>query len=266
VRGIITEEDPAVREAASAEQAGGAEGATPEAEAVASDGAVAGGSPDLDARLAELERQLVSERAAATDYMNRWQRAQADFANYKRRAQQDQQQMQRALAVEAARLILPALDSFERAFATLPPSLQQLTWISGVELIRLQLESALNAIGIRLIEAAPGQPFDPAKHEPIGEVESAEHPAGNVAVVVQRGYQIEGYILRPALVQLAKAAESATTSASPLPAGEGPGVRSAESATASTSSSTDSTEAGKAQPESDTPARAGGENPEPNAS
>jgi molecular chaperone GrpE len=257
----MTEEDPAVRDAANAKQAGG-DVEDAKAEAVASDGAAEGG-PDLDARLAELERQLASERAAATDYMNRWQHAQADFANYKRRAQQDQQQMQRALAVEAARLILPALDSFERAFATLPPSLQQLTWISGVELIRLQLESALNMIGIRLIEAAPGQPFDPAKHEPIGEVESAEHPAGSVAVVVQRGYQIEGYILRPALVQLAKAAESATASDSPLPQGEGPEVSSSESATASTSSSTEEV---KADPEPDTPARAGGENSEPNAS
>jgi molecular chaperone GrpE len=247
----MTEEDPAVLEAASAEQADGVEGAKPDAEAVAS-GGTEGGGPDLDARLAELERQLVSERSAATDYMNRWQRAQADFANYKRRAQQDQQQVQRALAVEAARLILPALDSFERAFATLPQSLQQLTWISGVELIRLQLESALNAVGIRVIEAVPGQSFDPAKHEPIGEVESAEHPAGNVAVVVQRGYQIEGYILRPALVQLAKAAESATASAaSPLPQGEGPGVRvPAESATASTAPPTEEVEA---QPEPDTP-------------
>ena len=188
---------------------------------------------ELEARAAELERQLAHEREAATDYMNRFQRAQADFANFKRRAQQDQQQLQRALAAEAARLILPALDSFERAFATLPASLRGFTWISGTELIRLQLESALNAVGIRLIEAEPGHPYDPAKHEAIGEVESAEHPAGNVAVVVQRGYQIEGYVLRPVLVQLAKAAESATES--PLsPQGEGSGVRfhsPAESAT-----------------------------------
>ncbi|HLJ79847.1 MAG TPA: nucleotide exchange factor GrpE [Ktedonobacterales bacterium] len=198
---------------------------TPTPPAAASDaGNTGNGAVDrvaeLAARVAELERQLAHERDAATDYMNRFQRAQADFANFKRRAQQDQEQLQRALAAEAARLILPALDSFERAFVTLPASLRGFTWISGTELIRLQLESALSAVGIRLIEAEPGYPFDPAKHEAIGEVESAEHPAGNVAVVVQRGYQIEGYVLRPALVQLAKAAESATASSPLSPQGE----------------------------------------------
>ena len=219
----MTEEDPAVSAAAhgaqaeDTEQTGAADTARSETPATpAMPAASDGNAGDLAARVAELERQLATERDAATDYMTRWQRAQADFANFKRRAQQEQQQVQRALAIEAARLILPALDSFERAFATLPPSLQRLTWISGVELVRLQLESALNACGIQLVEATPGKPFDPSRHEAIGEVETAEHPAGNVAFVVQRGYQIEGYILRPALVQLAKAAESATITPSPF--------------------------------------------------
>ncbi|MGH2516686.1 MAG: nucleotide exchange factor GrpE, partial [Ktedonobacterales bacterium] len=207
----MTEEEPVVSDIA----------------ATAPEDVTAGDAPnervaELEDRIAELERQLAAERDAATDYMNRWQRAQADFANFKRRAQQDQQQLQRTFAAEAARLVLPALDSFERAFATLPESLRGFTWINGTDLIRLQLEGALNMAGVRLIEVEPGHSFDPAKHEAIGEVESAEHPAGNVAVVVQRGFQIEGYVLRPALVQLAKAAESAT--APPLaPQGEGAG-------------------------------------------
>ena len=176
------------------------------------DGAPSASTPDapdriaeLERQVAELERQLAGERDAATDYMNRWQRAQADFANFKRRAQQDQVQLQRSLAVEAARLVLPALDSFERAFSTLPASLRGYTWINGVALVEMQLRGVLNAAGIQPVAVEPGHAFDPSKHEAIGETETAEHPEGCVAVVVQSGYEVDGFLLRPALVQVARA-------------------------------------------------------------
>ncbi|HST87666.1 MAG TPA: nucleotide exchange factor GrpE [Ktedonobacterales bacterium] len=176
-------------------------------EAAPSDASAADGDgiAALERRVAELERELAKERDAATDYMNRWQHAQADFANYKRRAQQDQEQLQRAFAAEAARVILPAVDSFERAFATLPESLAGFTWIDGVALIQLQLQHTLDAAGVRPLAVAPGHAFDPARHEAIGEIETADHPASSVAAVVQRGYEIAGAVLRPALVQLARA-------------------------------------------------------------
>jgi molecular chaperone GrpE len=174
--------------------------ATETAPPTASDGIAA-----LEQRVAELERELAKERDAATDYMNRWQRAQADFANFRRRAQQDQEQLQRAFAAEAARVILPAVDSFERAFASLPESLAHFTWIDGVALIQLQLQRTLDAVGVRPLALAPGHAFDPLRHEAIGEIETADHPAGAVAAVVQRGYEIAGTVLRPALVQLARA-------------------------------------------------------------
>lgn len=167
---------------------------------------------ELERRIAELEQALAKEREAAGDYMNRWQRAQADFANFRRRQQQEQEQMQRFLATEAAKLVLPALDSFERAFATLPPTLQRLTWIDGIALVSLQLQQALQTLGIQPIAAEPGHPLDPARHEAIGEIETAEHPDGHIAAVVQRGYQVDGALLRPALVQVARPPRAQTTS------------------------------------------------------
>lgn len=170
---------------------------------------------ELERQVAELERQLAGEREAATDYMNRWQRAQADFANFKRRAQQDQAQLQRSLAVEAARLVLPALDSFERAFSTLPESLRGYTWINGVALVEMQLRGVLNAAGIQPVAVEPGHAFDPSKHEAIGETETAAHPEGHVAVVVQSGYEVDGFLLRPALVQVARAPRPTATDSVP---------------------------------------------------
>lgn len=206
---------------------------------------------ELERRVAELERQVATERDAATDYMNRWQRAQADFSNYKRRAQQDQAQLQRTFAAEAARIALPALDSFERAFATLPQSLRGLTWIEGIALVEMQLRGMLNVAGVRPVAAEPGHAFDPAKHEAIGEVETTEHPAGNVAVVVQPGYEVDGLLLRPALVQIARApAPSAGTnettpdvSSSPETAAETPETPVAAAAGAATDATATATTA-----------------------
>lgn len=173
---------------------------------------------DLEFQVAELERklnraraaspdteeQVTKEREAATDYMNRWQRAQADFANFKRRAEQDQQQRDALATWRALAGVLPALDSFERAFATLPPTLAGFTWLDGIALIHLQLNQALASMGIQPVEAEPGQPLDPTRHQAIGEVETDERDAGQIAVVVQRGYEARGMLLRPALVQTAR--------------------------------------------------------------
>jgi molecular chaperone GrpE len=176
-------------------------------------------------RIVELERELAKEREAATDYMQRWQRAQADFSNLKRRAQQEQEQLQRLAGAQALAGILPALDSFERAFATLPPSLSHLSWIDGIGLVHLQLHGALQAAGIKPFAPDRGAPFDARRAQSIGEIETSEVPPGTVAVVVQQGYELGDLLLRPALVQLARAPQ-ASGGAAQAPPGEpeGPGV------------------------------------------
>jgi molecular chaperone GrpE len=171
------------------------------------------------ARVVELERELAAEREAATDYMQRWQRAQADFANLKRRAQQEQEQLQRLAGAKALAGILPALDSFERAFATLPPTLLHLSWIDGIGLVHLQLHGALQAAGVKPFVPDRGSPFDARREQSIGEIETGEVPPGTVAVVIQQGYELGDLLLRPALVQLARAPQ-ASGSASQAPPAE----------------------------------------------
>jgi molecular chaperone GrpE len=167
----------------------------------------------LEQRIAELESQLSTERDQATDYMRRWHTAQADFANFKRRTQQEQEQRDRLLAAQALAPTLHALDSLERAFLALPATLRSFSWIEGIALVELQLRRALELQGIRAVAAELGQPFDPTRHEPIGEVESTEYPQGTIAVVAQQGYEMQGLMIRPALVQLART-PAATSQAS----------------------------------------------------
>jgi len=159
----------------------------------------------LERQVSELERQLAVERDAATDFMQRWQRTQADFANFRRRAQQEQEQRDTVATGRALAGLLPALDSFERAFAALPETLRGFSWLDGIALIDLQLRRALEAHEVRPIAAEPGAAFDPQRHESIGEVESSQYLAGSVAAIVQQGYELHGLVLRPALVQLERA-------------------------------------------------------------
>lgn len=172
-----------------------------------------------EVKLAEIEAELVREREAAADYLRRWHQAQADLANYKRRAQQEQEQHVRLATGRALALVLPAIDSFERAFATLPPTLRGFSWISGLALVEMQLQSALAASGAAEVPAEPGAAFNPQHHEAVGEVETAEHPEGHIAAVLQRGYAIEGLLIRPSLVQLARAPQASSGEATSTASG-----------------------------------------------
>ncbi len=158
-----------------------------------------------DERIAQLERELATERERATDYMHRWQQAQADFSNFRRRTQQDEQQIASLAATQAMALMLPALDSLERAFKTLPETLHHLTWIDGIALVELQLRRALDAHGVAPFEPRPGEPLDPNRHQPIARAETSDQPEGAIVEVVQRGYELSGKVLRPALVRVAVA-------------------------------------------------------------
>jgi molecular chaperone GrpE len=178
----------------------------------------------LTGRVAALEADLEKERAAATDYMQRWQRAQADYSNFRRRAEQEREQQQKLYRAQALAILLPALDTLERAFATLPETLRGYSWIDGVALVQLQLEGTLRNAGVEPIEVEVGAEFDPRRHEAIGEIEAAEVPAGRVAAVIQRGYALDDLLLRPTLVQLSRgaAAKTETTKADDTAGGPGP--------------------------------------------
>lgn len=231
----MADEQPETATSAATEPAGAA-GATEMAERVAA----------LERQVAELQAQVERERDQATDYMRHWHTAQADFANYKRRAQQDQEQRDRLLAAQALAPALNALDSLERAFLALPPTLRGYTWIEGIALVELQLRRALEMQGISMIEAEPGQAFDPTRHEPIGEVENGEYPEGAIVVVAQRGYHTQGLLIRPALVQLARkpapAAEPAAATAASVSA-DGDAPDASAPAEAPTDATSDATEA-----------------------
>lgn len=153
--------------------------------------------------LEALRQELEKAKAQAAEYLDGWQRARAEFANYKKRNEQERQDLFKLANATLITRLLPIFDDFERAFQTLPRNLLNLTWIDGVALIYRRLQAILEAEGLTLIETE-GQNFDPLLHEAVTYEESAEHEEGQVIGEVQKGYQLGERVLRPALVRVAK--------------------------------------------------------------
>jgi len=152
--------------------------------------------------LAALREELEKAKAQAAEYLDGWQRARAEFANYKRRQEQEREELYKLANANLMRRLLPVIDDFERAFQTLPYGLLSLTWIDGIVLIHRKLEAALQAEGLTPIEVKPGQPFDPLVHEAITREPHEEFEEGQVIAEVQRGYKLGEQVLRPTLVRV----------------------------------------------------------------
>jgi molecular chaperone GrpE len=152
-----------------------------------------------------IEDQLAKAREDAQKYLNNWQRAEADFQNYKRRTEQEREEGRRFSQASIIINLLPILDDFERAFKSVDMRLAGLTWFDGMRLIYRKLAMALENAGVTPIEAE-GQPFDPRYHEAVAHVEGED---GKVLSEVQRGYKLHDRVLRPAMVVVGKGNDTA---------------------------------------------------------
>ncbi len=157
------------------------------------------GDDSLAAKLKKLKDELRRSEALQKEYLDGWQRAKADFINYKKDEARRFQDAARMGIHDMASDILVVLDSFQMARQYDMPS----RVADGVFMIQGQLEDVLQKHGIAAIGVQPGDPFDPQIHESMGEVESW-HLKGTIAEEVQRGYAMDGRILRPARVRLSK--------------------------------------------------------------
>lgn len=164
------------------------------------------------ARIASLEAELAKERDQATEYMKRWQYAQAELANVRRRTQQERDDLTKFGVAPLAAALLEVLDNFERAEQALPQALQSYTWISGVLLIRRQMDYLLQQHGLEPIPDE-GQKYDPTVHEALTQEHHPTVPEGTIIAAVQRGYRLHGRLLRPTLVRVSQG---------PAPAGAEP--------------------------------------------
>lgn len=150
-----------------------------------------------------LEEMLEQAQSEAAEYLDGWQRARAEFANYKKRMDREAEEARARISAEVMTRYLGVLDDLERALARAPEEEACQEWVSGIELIRQKLVALLEAEGVETI-VAEGERFDPMLHEAISYEESEDHEEGSVIEVTQRGYRLGERILRPAMVRVAR--------------------------------------------------------------
>lgn len=150
------------------------------------------------AKLRKLRDDLKRCETERREYLDGWQRAKADFINYKKDEVKRFGAFSQFATEELVAEIIPVLDGFGLALEhDMPKDVER-----GIVLIRSQLEDALRRRGLEVI-AARGERFNPEVHESLGEVENDGEP-GIVVEELQRGYRLNGKVLRPARVKISK--------------------------------------------------------------
>lgn len=154
-------------------------------------------APSTEDAIEGLQRDLEATR-------ERLLRSVAEFENYKKRHERERRDFRRLVAAEILRDYLTVVDNLQLAVAA-EGSLDDLK--SGVELILQQMGKLLERFGVKEI-IAEGEPFDPSHHEAIARFEDPSVSEPVVAEELQRGYTIDGRLLRPAMVRVAVPAET----------------------------------------------------------
>jgi molecular chaperone GrpE len=157
---------------------------------------LSGTAEELD----ELKKQLEEAQTQSAEFKDGWQRARAEFDNYRKRMERDNALVYQNAVGNIIKRYLPVMDDLQRALQSRPADL---AWASGIELIYRKLQSILDSEGIKRIDAE-GQPFDPNFHEAIGQEHSDDLPSGHVVAVVQNGYMLGDKVIRPAMVRVSE--------------------------------------------------------------
>lgn len=147
-----------------------------------------------------LKRQLEDAENKLAETVDGWQRSMADFQNYRRRIERDNEMVKASMKGDLIKKVLPVLDDLERA---LQNRVADDPWANGIELVARKFQNILDAEGLKRIEAK-GTAFDPAFHEAISHEPSDTVPSEHVIDVVQNGYTLGERVIRPALVRVAQ--------------------------------------------------------------
>ncbi|MEC5344347.1 nucleotide exchange factor GrpE [Brenneria populi] len=164
--------------------------------------AAADATDPRDARIAELEAQLSELQQRERDNVLR---ARAEADNIRRRAEIDVEKAHKFALEKFAGEMLPVIDNLERALDLADKSNEALApMVEGIELTLKSLLDAVHKFGIEVVGEVD-VPFNPEVHQAMTMLESADHQPNHVMMVMQKGYTLNGRLLRPAMVAVSKA-------------------------------------------------------------
>ena len=161
------------------------------------------GETKKELNIEELKKKLEECEKLKSEYLAGWQRARADLLNYKKDEIERIDELIKYADVGIILKILPILDNFEIVEKNLPENLKNDKNIKGILQIKTQLQDFFKNQGLEEIKTV-GERFDPNLHEIVEEVEKKDCQPGTVIEEIQKGYKINGRLLRPAKVKVAK--------------------------------------------------------------
>jgi molecular chaperone GrpE len=154
-------------------------------------------------KVKSLEDALAAARSETEQRLDDLRRLKAEFENFRKRTQRDQVAAKASASSALMVRLLPVLDNFELAISSAEHSQDFEKMLKGVEMVYGELREVLRSEGVREI-TADGEPFDPQRHEAVVAVEANDVQPGTVVSVVRTGYELQGKVLRPAMVKVAQ--------------------------------------------------------------
>lgn len=158
----------------------------------------------LEAKVAQLEAALLASEARAKENHEAMLRALADVDNMRRRSEQEIDKARKFALGRFVEELLPVLDNLERAIQAVNREDEVVKpFLEGVELTHKTFVDTVGKFGVNVINPE-GEAFNPEFHQAMSIQESADHPANTVMMVMQKGYELNGRVVRPAMVMVAK--------------------------------------------------------------
>ena len=154
-----------------------------------------------------LHEELAQKGQELKEQEERYLRLRAEFENFKKRQQEKLDGMVKFANEVLISALLPVLDSFKRALSSPYSDVESL--VKGMALVGKQLEDVLKRAGLEEIKAQ-GKPFNPLLHEAVMEKEAQGFPPGTVIEELQKGYLLQGHVIRPTMVVVAKESSSSS--------------------------------------------------------
>lgn len=149
----------------------------------------------------DLEDQLTAMETQMNEYKDKFLRQQAEFENFRKRAERDVQNAHKFGVEKLLGDLLPVIDSLERGLEGVEKNDAH---FQGIQLTVEMFSKTLQKYGVSIINPAPGENFDPTRHEAMSMQPNPEFSSNSIIQVLQKGYELNGRTLRAAMVIVAK--------------------------------------------------------------
>ncbi|NAW68416.1 nucleotide exchange factor GrpE [Vibrio sp. V26_P1S5P106] len=159
---------------------------------------------EQESKIAQLEAALLASEARVKEQQESVLRARADVENMRRRSEQEIDKARKYALGRFVEELLPVLDNLERAIQAVDNENEAIKpFLEGVELTHKTFVDAVAKFGVTVINPE-GEAFNPEYHQAMSIQESPDHQSNTVMFVMQKGYELNGRVVRPAMVMVAK--------------------------------------------------------------